>query len=286
MPQKNNFSISARRFHIVINEKSLPKLSELIGYLKNEHCKYILCRKGLNKKGNEHAHIYVAYDATRRLTNKSTFGAHIAKCRGNTKQNIDYIKSHHPEKVIEEGDLSSLATGKERWQDFVAEIKSCSVDKLTPMYAAHEHYAERRMAEIRVDEMQDYQGDLKDKNCWIYGPPGTGKSLSARYCKRSKIYPKQLNKWWDGYKGQKVVVMDDIDKESGKYIVDKLKVWTDRYPFIAEVKNSSAIVDPNINFIVTSNYSIEDCFEKDKDVQAFKRRFTVLHFTEDGILEE
>lgn len=285
MSQKK-FNISGRRFHIVINEKSLPHLSELIGYLKNEKCKYILCRKGLNKKGNEHAHIYVAYSATRRLSSKNTYGSHIAKCRGNSQQNITYIKSHHPEKVIEEGELDGLKSTQEKWQDFISDIKSGHIDKFDPMFARHEHYAMRRRAELEVEEMQDYDGDLKDKNCYIYGPPGTGKSLSARFCKRSKIYPKSLNKWWDGYKGQKVVVMDDLDSENAKYIVDKIKIWADRYPFIAEVKNSSYVVDPHINLIITSNYPVEDVFSKESDQEAIKRRFTILHFTGEEIIEE
>lgn len=281
------FQCQARRFHIVANEKVLPYLNNVLNFLTTKPYVYILCRKGYNKRNCEHAHIYVAFKRAVRLSSKNTLGCHIAKCRGTTEQNIEYIKGHHPIEVCEKGEIpeNDGDVPPKKWDGFVQQIRQRKVNKFDPMFARYEGYANRRLAELMVEELEDYDGDLKDKNCWIYGEPGTGKSLSARYCKRSKIYPKPVSKWWDGYKGQKVVVMDDLDPDRAKMLADKIKVWTDRYPFVAEVKSSSAVVDPRINFIVTSNYSPEDCFES-KDVDAIKRRFTVLHFTGESIEEE
>ena len=31
-------------------------------------------------------------------------------------------------------------------------------------------------------------------------------------------YPKLNNKWWDGYQSQKVVIMEDVDKETVKFL--------------------------------------------------------------------
>lgn len=52
----------------------------------------------------------------------------------------------------------------------------------------------------------------KLRGVWIYGPPGTGKTRYVHE-KYDDIYDKGQNKWWDGYTGQKVVLIDDLDKQ-------------------------------------------------------------------------
>ena len=280
------FKKQARNFHLVINKKSLPHLGEALAYLKTDKCTYLLCRKGLNKRGEEHAHIYVHYSSPRMINSTKTFGAHIATCRGSPAQNVAYIESHHPDLVEEFG---TLPKGKqdvtEMWDSFVEELKSGEVDKYSKMYARYSHYADQRVAEVKKKTLKKFNGDLRNKNVWIYGPTGSGKSLAARYCDSEHIYPKMVNKWWDGYNGEKVVIMDDLDPQRAKMLADKIKVWSDRYPFLAEKKNSAFCVSPGYNLIITSNYSIDECFDEE-DAKAIKRRFTVLKFKAGKISDE
>jgi len=53
--------------------------------------------------------------------------------------------------------------------------------------------------------------------------------------------------------------MDDLIPERAKMLYDKILKWTDHYPCTLEVKGSTV---PNNfrKFIVTSNYSIDECF--------------------------
>lgn len=118
-------------------------------------------------------------------------------------------------------------------------------------------------------------GELQNE--WIWGEPGVGKTRGVweKYgC--DGVYVKSLNKWWDGYEDREVVLLDDWDP-SMKCLAFLLKAWADRYPFRAETKGGSIMIRPK-RIVVTSNYSIEQCFDG-PDVEAILRRFKVVHMS-------
>jgi len=111
------------------------------------------------------------------------------------------------------------------------------------------------------------------------GKPGTGKTHFARNHFGNDIFVKAQNKWWDGYKGQKIVVLDDLDiPVLGHYI----KIWADKWACSGEIKGATVALQHS-HFIITSNYSIQDLWNKDEDFQireAISRRFQVITFTQ------
>nr|WAE42451.1 MAG: replication associated protein [Cressdnaviricota sp.] len=117
---------------------------------------------------------------------------------------------------------------------------------------------------------------------WITGLSGIGKSRYVRDQYPGLFYNKPMNKWWDGYKGEKVVLLDDFDHK-GECLGHYLKIWADCYSFNAEVKGSTIKPFYDI-FIITSQYLPKDIFCRGDDPKlwdpelrdAIERRFTIM----------
>lgn len=144
------------------------------------------------------------------------------------------------------------------------------------IYARYQRYFDQILIAAFIPVT--YEGELSTKNLWIYGPPGTGKSrMVHEYAAGAglRIFNKLQNKWWDGFSGHQIVLIEDADPEVMHKLAAHMKVWSDRYPFCAEKKGTAQHINPTFHLVVTSNYSIDDCFNE-VDARAMKRRFDVL----------
>lgn len=112
-------------------------------------------------------------------------------------------------------------------------------------------------------------------NEWHYGATGLGKSKKVREDNQD-FYLKMPNKWWDGYAGQKTVIIDDFQKEH-HVLGYHLKIWGDHYPFQAERKGATLQARPE-KIVVTSNYHPKDIWEDPNVLEPILRRFKVIHY--------
>lgn len=112
------------------------------------------------------------------------------------------------------------------------------------------------------------------KGVWLCGKPGVGKSWAARK-KWPDLYLKAQNKWWDGYTGQDIALIEDFDKQ-GTCLSHYIKIWADCYDFVGEVKGNTIPIVLKY-FVITSNYLPGEIWDTDSILlEAIERRFTII----------
>lgn len=284
MTENNNKSAGKSRSWCFTLNNYIPEDENVFRELE---CKYLICGREISPTtGTKHLQGYVYFKNPRSLQGVREIHpeAHWEKAKGNAEQNREYC--------TKEGDyfetglipMSQKRKGEveqERWDNAWKKAKSGDIEGI-------DSDIKFRYYRTCKDIARDYMPKLPDltelENVWLYGPPGVGKSRSARI-----LYPgayfKAGNKWWDGYQGEENVIIDDFELDF-KCLGHYLKIWADRYSFIAEYKGGSMHIRPK-RIIVTSNYSIEEVFAADQTmVGAVKRRFEQRHIQTPLTFEE
>lgn len=250
-------------------------------------CVYIIFGKEKGENNNPRLHLqgYIMFKNPVKMNFiKETLGrwdAHLEPRKGTLKAAIEYCKKEGD--FLENGKkpLYPEEKGKkeqDRWEEYKTLALEGKFDDLpAKILILHGEKFKRLYYENREKELKT----LENITClWLWGKPRTGKTMWA-----NKRYPdayiKMDNpKWWDGYRFQKVVILDDVTPERWRNDADLMKKIADIYKIRVERKGGDFLIRPE-TIIVTSNYTIERIWEgKQEDIEALKDRFEEIEFKE------
>lgn len=257
-------------------------------FLKPEnHCNYLVSgREHENGILTPHLQGYLQWTRRTRWANLAKlWKAHIETAVGTHIQASEYCKKEG--EFIEMGEIrdeqAAIAKGrkkgglmeKARWARVNSLAKDGNLDTIDIEEPALYLRFYKTLKEIAKDHMPRIEPLERLSNMWIHGASGVGKSVLARLVANNKYYPKMANKWWDGYLGESVIVIDDLDANHA-CLGHHLKVWGDHQQFIAEVKGGGLMLRPKA-IIVTSQYSIKDIWPDIETQEALGRRYHQEH---------
>lgn len=242
-------------------------------------CRYMIYGREVGEEGTPHLQGYVYFQCqkTGSAVKKLLPRAHLEVAKGNPEQNVQYCSKQGD--VTERGDkpiggARKSATIKERMERN-KRLKASSLNELVDS-GELSIMDVRKLKNARMDLAQEGEALTHDecRGIWYYGLPGTGKTHKAR-TENPGAFIKAQNKWWDGYEGEDVVILDDLDTNVlGHY----LKIWSDKWACRGEVKGGHVNLKYT-KFIITSNYTPDDLWPEDKDRvlrDAIIRRFKII----------
>lgn len=104
---------------------------------------------------------------------------------------------------------------------------------------------------------------------WYHGSSGAGKTRSVYDEFGTKVFCPINYKWWEGYDGHEVILIDDFRKDYCKF--HELLKLLDRYPYRNECKGGSRQIKAT-TFVITCPYSPSDVYSTREDLFQLTRR--------------
>lgn len=274
-------SPQARAWVFTINNYT----DEIVDFLQRNElgARYLVVGRECGERGTPHLQGYVYFDTmqTRVGLSGKLRGAYVAVANGTPQENLAYCSK--------EGnyfEVGTLPTSREearkrggqanaaRWKGIIDHAEAGDLDWIKSNDPHAYVQLKPRLESLYAPVIAPLDGELLHE--WWVGPSGSGKSRLLW-----ELYPdhfaKGINKWWDGYKHESVVAIEEWSPDNN-LTAQSLKKWADRYPFPGEIKGGLMTRLRPQKIIVLSNYTLEQCFPRKEDLDPLKRRFTVVEF--------
>ena len=282
----------SRGWCFTINNYTDDELNHLskVGSDLNQ-CVYLVFGKEVSSTGTPHLQGFL-YCKTKKSFKQAkgllSDRAYVDASRGTPQEASDYCKK--------DGLVTEYGTcpmqGKRTDLDNVAKlvIEGASIASVAETFPTTFIKYSRGIRELKLAVTKPY---LRTAHCgiWLVGEPGCGKSHYAQ-TNYPNAYKKAMNKWFDGYAGEKEIILEDLDCN---HLAHHLKIWADKWPCTGETKGGTVHLSHDL-FIISSNYEIEDLVATkkiggqdhpdDRMIEALQRRFVVKQFRKQFIPPE
>lgn len=251
----------AKHWCFTYNNPTLDELA-VLAELESIPFEYCVFQLETGENGTPHFQGYVIWKSQQRLSAlRNLMGAHVhwEIARGTPSQNRDYCTKNEGRigEFCESGEFPKTAPGK---RTDLALLHSRLQNGLTTAEYVSEFFSTfaryPRLVENYVSASVKARDPSQPISSWLLvGPPGLGKSRLAGFLGRrladGRVFRHCLGKWFDGYRGEPTILLDDFCGSSLPFT--QFKHLLDRYPVRVELKGLSCEMAAT-NFIITTNY--------------------------------
>nr|WPT10111.1 rep protein [Duck circovirus] len=266
MAKSGNYSY--KRWVFTINNPTFEDYVHVLEFCTLDNCKFAIVgeEKGANGTPHLQGFLNLRSNARAAALEESLGGrAWLSRARGSDEDNEEYCAKESTYlrvgEPVSKGRSSDLA---EATSAVMAGVPLTEVARKFPTTYVIFGRGLERLRHLIVETQRDWKTEV----IVLIGPPGTGKSRYAFEFPAENKYYKPRGKWWDGYSGNDVVVMDDF---YGWLPYDDLLRITDRYPLRVEFKGGMTQFVAK-TLIITSNREPRDWYKSEFDLSALYRR--------------
>ncbi|ABU48443.1 putative replication-associated protein [Swan circovirus] len=281
MAKKSDYGY--KRWVFTINNPTFEDYVSVIEFCTAENCKFAIVgeEKG-EKEGTPHLQGFLSLRKNARaaaLEENLGGRAWLSRAVGSDEENEEYcskettyLRVGTPNRKGRSSDLNAAAS------EVLAGAPMTDVARKYPTTYIMFGRGLERLRQLIVETLRDWKTEV----IVLIGPPGSGKSRYVFEFPAERKYYKARGKWWDGYEGNDVVVMDDF---YGWLPYDDLLRICDRYPIRVEYKGGMTQFVAK-TLIITSNREPREWYKCEVDCTALYRRIDrYLVQTPDGFLE-
>lgn len=241
-----------RAWCFTLNNPQTVEVDYLTSTYARENTTYLVFEDEKGEEGTPHIQGYVHFKNPTGLAGckKWLKRGHFEQAKGSPQQNKTYCTKdktnvHEYGEMPKQGKRNDIAHVKELVKQGVG--MDMIVEEATS-------YQAMRTAELLCKYTRPKLRPAPEV-LWFWGPTGTGKTRKAIEMAGEDFWISGRNlRWWDGYFGQKTVILDDLRKDCCPF--NELLRILDRYPYRVETKGSSTWLLAE-RIIVTSPYPPE-----------------------------
>lgn len=290
---------NAKAWCFTINNFNDSDIDNIKRLSEDPTCLKLICGKEIGLEGTPHLQGYISFTTSKRINAVNTLflnKAHIESARKEALNSLIYCSKDGDIVICKGFDIQEMRRleavrknktkridSNEKAGRILSEIVNLTKTEFiisNPSFYVNRNRIFNELYSKKMIQLNTYDGELSDKNIWIAGTAGTGKSRFANSLEKPQyIYRKLPTQFWDGYdETHSIVLLEEMSPRhfENPTFASLFKQWCDRYIFAGNIKCKPqiSIAADNFCFIVTSNYTIEECLAcYGKEQEAVARRF-------------
>lgn len=231
-----------------------------------------------------HSHLYVRFFNPKRPSKKvlnqignmwGPIHCWAKPMKGKIEENESYVSKDHDGEIDHYGTLPKQGLRCDLIETKDEIMKgNLTVDEILVEDPQFYHMYGRTLKDLETIQLRSRFRTEMTKGLWIYGVSGSGKShrIFDGFDPTTHYVKNLEDEWWDGYKGQEIVIFNDFNYIKKNELMDLCDKWPktvkqrcrEPVPFLAKEIRISSIKSP---------YEI---YGIDKDDWEFNRRFEVI----------